>query len=99
MDKLTETMRRFLKPLACLLAALLSVPALAQDEDTIKIGYLYNFAKFVEWPAAVESQPGQPWTFCVLGDEVVKSVAAMLEGKQVRRVIVASGKLVNIVVS
>lgn len=32
--------------------ALLSVsPALAQSEDAVKAAFLYNFAKFTEWPA------------------------------------------------
>ncbi len=85
MDKLTETRRFHLKPLAYWLAALLSTAAWALDEDAIEIGYLYNFAKFVEWPAKVENRAGQPWTFCVLGDEIIKTVAVMLADKQVRQ--------------
>ena len=76
---------RLVRLLACLCAALFSAAAPGQDEDTVKIGYLYNFAKFGEWPPAVESSPGKSWTFCVLGDEIVKTVSALLEGKLVRQ--------------
>jgi hypothetical protein len=85
MNKPKENSRPFLKPLVCLLIALFSATVPAQDEDAIKIGYLYNFSKFVEWPASIENEPGKPWNLCVLGDEIVKTVASILEGKRVRQ--------------
>lgn len=42
---------------------------------TIKAAFLYNFAKFTQWPAAALA-PGQRLTLCVVGD---RSVADALE--------------------
>ncbi len=71
--------------LAGLLAFLPCASVQAQEEDAVKIGYLYNFSKFVEWPALIENEPGQPWNVCVLGDEIIKTAAAILESKRVRQ--------------
>jgi len=38
--------------------------------DTLKAAFLYNFAKFAEWPADALS-PGQPLALCVMGDHFV----------------------------
>jgi hypothetical protein len=44
-------------------------------EDTeLKAAYLYNFAKFVEWPAGVFSNPTTPLAICVIGDEHMSEV-------------------------
>jgi hypothetical protein len=56
-----------------LVLCLLSCGATAQvehaDEDQVKAAYLYNFAKFVEWPAASFSGTGDPTIICSIGDE------------------------------
>lgn len=39
------------------------------NEYEVKAAFLYNFAKFVEWPASAWSSPKQPFTFCVLGKD------------------------------
>lgn len=53
------------------------------DEDQVKAAYLYNFAKFVEWPAASFNQPDDPITICAMGDvrlaEILQQTA---RGKQ-----------------
>jgi hypothetical protein len=38
-------------------------------EYLIKAGFIYNFAKFVEWPAATFSQPDSPIVIGVLGTD------------------------------
>jgi hypothetical protein len=43
-------------------------------ENQVKSAYLYNFGKFVEWPA--KGMTGEFFTFCVLGDD---SFASTLE--------------------
>jgi hypothetical protein len=43
-------------------------------ENQVKSAYLYNFGKFVEWPA--KGTAGEFFTFCVLGDD---SFASTLE--------------------
>lgn len=81
---------------AGLLAALLSAPVAAEDEETVKIGYFYNFTKFVDWPPSAEAAPDAPLTLCVLGDDIVKNATAILEGKSARQrpVLVADAKRV-----
>jgi hypothetical protein len=69
-------MRHVVRRLAVLAAALaLSASASAQDlsstetsEYLIKAGYIYNFAKLVEWPAAA-ARKGQPIVIGVLGND------------------------------
>lgn len=42
------------------------VQAAETDEYTLKLAFIYNFAKFVEWP---DSDPKAPIVFCILGDD------------------------------
>jgi hypothetical protein len=60
--------------LAAVLAALLlwNAPAGAQGVTgpILKAAFLYNFAKFAEWPAAALA-PGQELSLCVIGDSAV----------------------------
>lgn len=37
------------------------------DEYPVKAAFLFNFAKFVEWPAGAFKSPEDPITICVLG--------------------------------
>lgn len=37
------------------------------DEYQVKAAYMYNFAKFVDWPAQAFDSSTQPIVFCVLG--------------------------------
>src|SRR5215475_13840928 len=45
------------------------LPALAQtsEEYRLKAAFLYNLAKFVEWPPQAFAGPNEPVTICVLG--------------------------------
>lgn len=72
-----------------LAATLLAVPAIAdrnrepaaQDVAAIKAAFLYNFAKFTEWPAL---PPGTPIVFCVVGDEsIAAALAQTVRGQNV----------------
>ena len=38
-------------------------------EYEVKAAYLYNFGKFVEWPAAVSAAEGDSFAICVLGQD------------------------------
>ena len=48
---------------------LMPLPAAAQDvtEPALKAAFIYNFAKFTEWPADVMTT-AEPLSLCVLGD-------------------------------
>jgi hypothetical protein len=53
-------------------------------EYKVKAGYLFNFAKFVEWPSAALPAPDSPFVIGVLdGDEALPVLRSVLEGKQV----------------
>jgi len=63
-------------PLLCILGVLICVVMLpadgcAQDaavsEYQVKAAYLYNFAKFVEWPAESFSGASAPFEICIFG--------------------------------
>ena len=45
------------------------ISAQAVEESRVKAAYLYNFAKFVEWPPGVFQHPYDPAVICVVGDE------------------------------
>jgi hypothetical protein len=46
-----------------------SVHAQVANEYEVKAAFLYNFAKFVEWPARAFPQLGESFVLCVLGDD------------------------------
>ena len=53
-------------------------------EYEIKAGYLYNFAKFVDWPANAFSDPKQPVCVCIYGrDPFGQSLEGALLGKSI----------------
>lgn len=61
-------------------------PAWAQEpkgEYVLKTAFLYNIAKFVEWPDGVSPKSSDPLTLCVAGDAFGSSIDS-LEGKEVR---------------
>jgi hypothetical protein len=70
-------MRVGLQCLGVLLSLLhLGVPfAYAQrtSDYQVKAAYLYNFAKFVEWPAANFATPESPIQLCVLNDRLFEA--------------------------
>ncbi len=59
-----------MRPAALLAAILCTAQAFGQDaslEYQVKAAYLFNFTKFVEWPAAALPD-GEPLTICVAGE-------------------------------
>ncbi len=55
----------------------------APGEYEVKAAFLYNFAKFVEWPG--EAMPMQPrFSICVFGEEQVSErILPVVDGRQV----------------
>ncbi len=76
--------------LALLLAAGRMGGAQAIDEYRVKAAFLYNFAKFVEWPPDAFKSPADPITICVLGNPFGDRLTATINGKQIdeRRLVV-----------
>jgi len=50
-----------------LVAAAVSLQAQAVTEYQVKAAFLYNFAKFVEWPSSAFNSPQEPITICIVG--------------------------------
>jgi len=74
--------------LVLLLAALLAAPggvrAQAAGEYELKAAFLYNFAKFVDWPPAAFPDPNAPFRICVLGkDPFGGSLQAAVTGEEI----------------
>jgi hypothetical protein len=66
-----------------------SAPALyaesvAITEYHIKAAFLYNFAKFVEWPATAFADDAAPFNLCVIGVEPFISARETLVGKTIK---------------
>jgi len=67
-------------------AVIVSSPAHAQQraaEADVKVAYLFNFAKFTEWPPAFLPAGGAV-TLCVLGDDELGPALTVLETKTVQ---------------
>src|SRR5216683_4298671 len=43
------------------------LPGQSIDEYQVKAAFLYNFAKFVEWPAQAFTGPDEPISICIFG--------------------------------
>lgn len=55
------------------------------SEYEVKAAFLYNFAKFVEWPPAVLESADGSFTICVLGEDPFgRSVEGGFDGKTVQ---------------
>lgn len=58
---------------AAALAWVLAAAAVAQGprptDFQVKAAYLYNFGRFIEWPARISAADGNPFTVCVLGQD------------------------------
>jgi hypothetical protein len=52
-----------------------SVLAQSAAEPSLKAAFLYNFAKFAEWPGEAIA-PGAPLVLCVVGDDMVTDALA-----------------------
>jgi YfiR/HmsC-like len=62
---------------------------IVSSEYAVKAAFLYNFAKFIEWPAGALPGPRGPVAFCILGEdpfggELEQTVAGkMVQGRPV----------------
>ena len=54
------------------------------DEYAVKAAYLYNFAKYVEWPSAVFTRPDAPMAICIVGENPFGAALSALAGKAVQ---------------
>ncbi len=54
------------------------------QEYTVKAVFVYNFAKFVEWPPEAFETPETPLYLCVLGDDPFGDALESIKGKVVQ---------------
>jgi hypothetical protein len=60
------------------------IGAQASGEYDVKAAYLYNFAKFVEWPAEAFPSPDAPFAICVLGhDPFGRGLDDIVQGERI----------------
>ncbi len=53
-------------------------------EYLIKAAFLYNFAKFTQWPAGSFADGSTPLSICVLGEDPFDSALDSLNGREIR---------------
>lgn len=84
---MTRCLQRFMAAAACL-TLLVSQAAGAEssklNEYEIKTAYLYNFAKYVEWPTAAFPREKAFLTICIVGKGPVSEVIESLAGKTIK---------------
>ena len=71
--------RLLLSGIAAMLGALVASASLAAQapkpsEFQVKAAYIYNFGKFVRWPASSPANQNSSFAFCVLGDDPLSAV-------------------------
>lgn len=80
---------RSLLALGCLTAAggrdLLAQAAPPASEQEVKGAYLFNFTRYVEWPAGAYASPDAPVNLCILGESgFAEIVRQTVEGRRSR---------------
>jgi hypothetical protein len=68
--------------LALLLACPMSSAADTLTEVQVKAAYVFNFVKFVEWPAGAFATPQAPLVLCVASGDGLRGAFAAIDGKQ-----------------
>ena len=58
-------------------------PVTGQEYD-VKMGFIYNFAKFVTWPQAADDRDPQTLVLCYVADDPSIAVFQKLDGKTIR---------------
>jgi len=53
-------------------------------EYLLKAAFVYNFAKFIAWPATAFAQPRAPLVLCTIGTDPFGTALASIDGKIVR---------------
>jgi hypothetical protein len=81
--------RRWQLGLGALLLALLALAplALAQNqaqERLLKAAYVYNFAKFTQWPTSAFPGDTSPLTLCIVGQDGLAAQLRQLGGRQAK---------------
>ncbi len=68
----------------------------AYGEHLVKAAFLYNFAKFTEWPRGTYADASAPLTVCVLGKDAFGKALDALTGKRINGRPVAVSRLAGV---
>ena len=83
MGRITIYLAPLLGALLCLSSAAAATGTHQSAEYRLKAAYLYNFAKFIEWPADAQGRSALPLTICVLGKSPIADTLDVVAGKTV----------------
>ena len=61
-----------------------SGPVTGREYD-VKIGFIYNFAKFITWPRSVDDRDPKTLVFCYVADDPTITMFQKLDGKTIRK--------------
>lgn len=68
--------------LACLLVVFPSVSiGETASESAVKAAYIYNFLRFIDWPAESFSSPDVPFQLCIAGDRQLAQSLSQVSGQ------------------
>ncbi len=70
--------------IAALFSTELHAESLSFQEYNVKAAYLYNFAKFIEWPAESFSNKANSLDLCIIGKNPFGDAVNTIEGKTVK---------------
>lgn len=68
----------------CRFAIFGKVHAESLSENDVKAAYLFNFAKFVDWPDQAFSSKSSPIVLCILGDDPFGDLLGDFESKKIK---------------
>jgi hypothetical protein len=97
-NRILRRMIRFILVMLIVSLASVSSPGAAAEEQAeeyaVKAAFLYNFARFTEWPASAFPGNDSPIVVCILGDDPFGSAIDFLRDKTIngRRVVLKREK-------
>lgn len=65
-------------------------------EYLVKAAFLYNFAKFTEWPSAAYANGAAPLRVCVLGRDPFGAALETIDGKRIKQRLIATLRIVRL---
>ncbi len=74
----------FLSAVFVLIPVCLYAEETLYEEYEVKAAFIYNFAKFIEWPEHAISSENDSLKLCIIGDNPFGTVFKKIEGKQVK---------------
>jgi len=70
--------------IAALFATELHAESISFKEHKIKAAFIYNFAKFIEWPAESFAKDQNTLTLCIIGKDLFGDATKTVEGKTIK---------------